>query len=457
MKLPPHSQQAEQAVLGALLTDDKAIADVADLISAEDFYRADHRAIYEAIQRCDEAGKAFDAVSLADTLERMNLLDEAGGLDHLVALAKGSVGSANVRSYAEIIRDKAVLRRLISAGAHIQHVAQHTEGRTASEVLDDAQSRVMQVERPTGKGPRHILADGKAWIEEMDQRSEQGGAIVGLSTGLTDLDNRTLGMEGGDLWILAARPSMGKTSVAMSMMLAVAKAKKPVLFFSLEMPEKQLITRAVASLGRIDSEKVRKADLDPEEWQRVMVAMTQLKEMPLYIDTQGGITLTDIRARARRVKRRHGLGLIVVDYLQLMSGKGENRTQEVTEISKGLKNVAKEMNVPVVALSQLNRGVESRQNKRPIMADLRESGSIEQDADVIAFLYRETQYNDNCPFPMVAELDIAKQRNGPTGTVLLHFNGPQMRFSDLDHESKEEYRNWERSKSATTSPRGFNA
>lgn len=451
-KVPPHSIEAEASVLGGLMYDGSAIADVGDLIAPEDFYRADHRAIFEAIRSCDEAGKAFDALSLAETLERKGTLDDIG-MDYLNRLVTSCPGIANIRSYAEIVRDRAVRRRLIAAGNNIAQAASAT-GQTTAEVLEQSQAQVLEVERPTGKGPRHILAGFTDWADDLDRRMEAGGSLVGLSTGLTDLDRQTLGMEAGDLWILAARPSMGKTSLAMNILEHVAGQGNPVLFFSLEMPERQLLTRSIASLGRLDSERLRMGTLEADEWARVTTATTRMKDLPLYIDDQSGLSITDMRARARRI-RRNGLKLICVDYLQLMKSEGENQNVAVGNISKGLKSLAKDIGVPVLALSQLNRGVEQRQNKRPGMADLRDSGSIEQDADIIAFLYRDIQYNDNCPFPHVAELDIAKQRNGATGTTYLNFNGPQMRFGNLDHQDRQDYINWERNKNVTPIKRGF--
>lgn len=456
IRVPPHSVQAEQAVLGALLFDNSSLADVADLIAPEDFYRPDHGVIFAAIQSCDEAGKPFDMVSLAETLEHRGTLEEAGGMTYLSALVTGCAGSKNARAYAEIVRDRAVLRRLILAGNTIAQTAFHPEGKSTAEVLEESQAKVLEVERPTGRGPRHILAGFSEWADDLDKRVEAGGKIVGLSTGLADLDKQTLGMEAGDLWILAARPSMGKTTLAMNVLEHVAGQGLPVLFFSLEMPDRQLLTRTIASLGRLDSERLRRGALEADEWAKVTTATTRLRDFPLFIDDQAGLSLTDMRARARRVKRK-GLALICVDYLQLVRQQAENRTNEITKISQGLKALAKDLQVPVLALSQLSRKCEERHDKRPHMADLRESGSIEQDADVIAFLYRESQYDKNCGFENVAELDIAKQRNGPTGTLYLHYNGAQMRFGNLEHMDRNTYLELARNKNVRPMKRGFEA
>lgn len=456
IRTPPHSVQAEQSVLGGAMLDADAFDEVADLLIEEDFYRHDHRLIFRALAELSEQGRPRDVVTVGGWLEQKGFFEDAGGWGYLGALAKDAPGSANIRAYADIVRDRAVLRRLIQAGNDIAKVAFAPEGKPTAEILNVAQTAVLEVERPSGTGPRKLVEAFPMWIEGLDRRVEADGQLVGLETGFTDLDRQTLGLEPGDMWVLAARPSMGKTTLAMNMLEHIAKQGHPVLFFSLEMPVGQLLTRTVASLARLDSNRLRMGKLEQEEWPRVTTAGVAIKEMPLYVDDQSGLTIAEMRARARRLQRQHGLAVIAVDYLQLVQQQAENRTGEITKISQGLKSIAKDLGVPMIALSQLNRSLESRHDKRPIMSDLRESGAIEQDADVIAFLYRETQYDKSCPFQNVAELNIAKQRNGPTGTLYLHYNGAQMRFADLDRESADEYRDWFREKTVRPVSRGFN-
>lgn len=457
LRIPPHSISAEQAVLGGVMLEATAFDDIADVLREDDFYRYDHRIIFRAVADLSENNQPTDVVTVAEWLEKNELLDEAP-LSYVGTLAKDAPGAANIRAYADIVRDRAVLRRLITAGNDIAGKAFAPEGKATADVLEAAQAAILDVERPTGKGPQKLVNGFSGWIEELDRRMEAGGDLVGLSTGFIDLDRQTLGLEPGDMWVLAARPSQGKTTCVMNMLEHIAGQGKAVLFFSLEMPEKQLLTRTIASLGKLDSNRLRMGQLTDEEWQRVTAAGVKVKDMPLYVDDQSGLTITEMRARARRMKRQHDIAVIAVDYLQLVEQSAENRTNEITKISRGLKALAKDLDVPVIALSQLNRSLESRHNKRPVMSDLRESGAIEQDADVIAFLYRESQYDKHCEFDYVAELDIAKQRNGPTGTILLHYNGANMRFDNLDGIDKQNYRDWQKTKAVTPmKQRGFEA
>ena len=433
LRVPPHSIPAEQAVLGGLMLDNEAWDRVADRVTEEDFYRRDHRLIFRAIQELAEARKPFDAVTLSEWLDNAGQLADAGGMAYLGEIAHNTPSAANIATYAGIVRDKAMERRLVQVAARIGEIA-HGAGETA-EKIDEAQALVMAVAeqgRRAGTGPRAARDLVPGVIEVLDERAAAGGTIHGLPTGWIDLDRQTAGLHPGDLVIVAGRPSMGKTMLALNIAEHVALAGTGVLVFSLEMTADQLLERLIASLEQLDFQRLRAADLDESEWARVTRATTRLQKMPLFIDDTPALTPTELRARARRHKREHGLGLIVIDYLQLMRapGAGENRNLEVTRISQSLKALAKELNVPVVALSQLNRSLQQRNNKRPRMSDLRDSGSIEQDADVIFMLYRDEVYNEDSPAKGIAEVIIGKQRNGPTGTVYLTFRGEVMRFEN---------------------------
>lgn len=437
-KLPPQSLEAEQSVLGALLLDNRAWDKVSDRVRSPDFYRKDHQLIFEAIAALAERGKPFDTLTVGERLKDMQLLDKVGGEAVLYELANNTPSAANVTAYADIVRERAVLRELISTGTDIADSAFRPDGRDAQELLDKAEQLVFKIsqESSRGAGPVPIAQLLPIATDRIDTLYHAGDAITGVATGFKDFDEMTSGLQRGDLIIMAGRPSMGKTCLAVNIAeYAAIKGDKPVLIFSLEMPSEQLTMRMMSSLGRIDQHKLRTGNLGDDDWPRITSAVSMLSEAKMYIDDTPALTPMEIRSRARRVAREHdGVGLIVVDYLQLMQGSNagkENRTAEVSEISRSLKAVAKELDVPVIALSQLNRSLESRTDKRPVMSDLRESGSIEQDADVIAFIYRDEVYHEDSPDKGLAEIIIRKQRNGPIGDVKLTFLGRYTRFENF--------------------------
>jgi replicative DNA helicase len=436
-KVPPHSIEAEQSVLGGLLLDNQAWFNIGDRVGEHDFYRRDHQLIFSAIKALTENDKPCDIITLSEWLEMRNRLDSVGGLAYLGALAKNTPSAANITTYADIVRERSVLRQLVRVGTDIANSAFQTEGRSAEELLDEAEKQVFAIaEQGLRKGGfvaiKHLLASA---VDRIDELFHKNNAITGLSTGFKDLDEKTSGLQKSDLVIIAGRPSMGKTSFAMNLAESAAiHTKVPVAVFSMEMPGEQLAMRLMSSLGHIDQHKVRTGKLEDDDWPRLTSAISMLAETPLFIDDTPALSPTDLRARARRLAREQGdLGLIVIDYLQLMQvpGNKENRATEVAEISRSLKALAKELNVPVIALSQLNRGLEQRPNKRPVMSDLRESGGLEQDADIIMFIYRDEVYNEDSEDKGTAEIIIAKQRNGPTGTVRLAFLGQYTRFENF--------------------------
>jgi replicative DNA helicase len=437
LKVPPNSIQAEQAVLGGLMLDNEGWDKVAEHVSEEDFYRKEHRYIFRAISQLAAKMDPFDVVTVSEMLETMGEIDTVGGLAYVGMLAKDTPTAANIDSYAKIVRDRSVLRQLIHVGTTISGSAFNTEGQETSQLLENAERQVFEIAEQQQRGKsgfipvRSLLAKA---VDKIESLYEQDNPITGVSTGFTDFDEMTSGLQASDLVIVAGRPSMGKTTFAMNLAENVAiKAKKPVAVFSMEMPGDQLAMRMMSSLGRIDQHKVRTGKLDDDEWPRMTSAINLLAETQLFIDDTPALTPTEVRSRSRRLMREHGqLGLIVLDYLQLMQSpsSGENRVQQISDISRNLKALAKELNVPVVALSQLNRNLEQRPNKRPVMSDLRESGSIEQDADVIVFIYRDEVYNEDSPDKGVAEIIIGKQRNGPIGTSRLTFLGQYTRFEN---------------------------
>ncbi len=441
LKVPPHSLDAEQSVIGALMLDNAAWDQVGDLISETDFYRHGHRLIFHAIESMADAGHPFDVITLSERLGERGELDEVGGLAYLGEVAKNTPSAANIKAYAGIVRERAVLRALIQVGSAIADTAYNPEGRNTEELLEHAEKLVFEIAE---KGARHrggflpikeLLVEA---VDRIDTLFQQDSAITGVATGFSDLDELTSGLQRSDLVIVAGRPSMGKTSFAMNMAEhAAIRDKVPVAVFSMEMPGEQLAMRLMSSLGRIDQHKVRTGKLGDDDWPRLTSAVGLLAEAPVFIDDTPALNPTELRARARRLKREHDLGLIVIDYLQLMQvpGASENRATEISEISRGLKALAKELNVPVIALSQLNRSLEQRPNKRPVMSDLRESGAIEQDADVIVFIYRDEVYNDESPDKGSAEIIVAKQRNGPIGTIRLTFLGQYTRFENFSPDS----------------------
>jgi replicative DNA helicase len=441
IRTPPHSVEAEQAVLGSLLLDATAWDSVADIVSAADFYRRDHRLIFEAVAEVVEHRGPCDAVTVAEHLERKGLAEETGGLAYLGTLARDTPSAANVRTYAEIVRERAILRQLAEAGGHIASAALDSGGRTATELVDEAERRVFEIaERGTRSraGFQAIKDVLPGTIDRLDLLHQSPGQITGVTTGFTELDRMTAGLQPGDLVVIAGRPSMGKTTLAVNIAENAAVGRNvPAAVFSMEMSAEQLTMRMISSLGRVNQGHLRTGQFSDEDWSRINGAIAQLSAAPIFVDETPALTPTEVRARSRRLKREKGLGLIVVDYLQLMqvSGTKENRATEISEISRGLKALAKELQVPVIALSQLNRSVEQRTEKKPVMSDLRESGAIEQDADVIMMIYREEVYEPNTTRKGIADIIIAKQRNGPVGEVHLTFLGEYTRFENLVAES----------------------
>ncbi len=440
LRIPPHSIEAEQAVLGGLLLDNHAWEKIGDLVVEADFYREDHRRIYRAILALLELNRPADLLTLTDALGQRQELEMVGGMAYLAAMAHNTPSAANIRRYAEIIRERAVLRNLVQAGTDITESAFHTGGRSARALLDEAEAKIFHIAEHGSRGTQGFrplgesLAQTVSHIDEL-YRAGSHDPVTGVPTGFVDLDKMTAGLQPGDLVIVAGRPSMGKTALALNIANHVAvSARLPVGIFSMEMSAGQLALRLLSLHGRIDQQSLRTGRMQTEDFGRLTKAMGDLSEVPMEIDETAALNPLDLRARARRLHRQYGgLGLIVVDYLQLMSSSsaGENRATEISEISRSLKALAKELRVPVMALSQLNRSLEQRPNKRPVMSDLRESGAIEQDADVILFIYRDEVYNENSPDKGVAEVIIGKQRNGPIGTVRLTFLNHYTRFENF--------------------------
>ncbi len=437
LRVPPHSIQGEQSVLGGLMLDNSTWDQVADRVTRKDFYRREHQLIFRAVEALAERSQPFDVVTLSEELERRGELEEAGGLAYLGTLAKDTPSAANIRAYADIVREHSVMRQMIRVGTGIADRGFNPEGRTSVELLDEAERDVFEIaEQRTrgGEGFQPIRTLLTKAVDRIETLFQQDDPITGLGTGFSDFDAKTSGLQPADLIIVAGRPSMGKTSFAMNVAENVAIAvRRPVAVFSMEMPGEALAMRMMASLGRIDQHRVRTGRLEEDEWPRLTGAVSMLSGAPLHIDDTAALTPTELRARSRRLKRELGdLGLIVVDYLQLMQAPGgENRTNEISLISRSLKALAKELNVPVIALSQLNRNLEQRPNKRPVMSDLRESGSIEQDADLVVFIYRDEVYNEDSSDKGMAEIIIGKQRNGPTGVVRLAFLGQYTKFENF--------------------------
>ena len=436
LKVPPNSVEAEQSLIGGLMLNKAAWDKVADVVTAEDFYRNDHRLIFTAIAQLVDEGNPCDVVTISEFLDRRSELDKAGGLEYLAALANETPGAANARAYAKIVRERSMLRSLINAGNEIAGSAFGSDGRTATDLVDEAERLVFDIaEKGTraGSGFRSLKEILPAAVDRIDLLHQSDGDITGISTGYSEFDKLTAGLQGGELIIIAGRPSMGKTTLALNIAEnAAIGGKVPTAVFSMEMPSQQLAFRMISSLGRVDQTHLRTGRFPDEDWSRINTAVQLMSDAPLFIDDSAGLSPTEIRARARRLHREHGLGLIVIDYLQLMQvpGNKENRATEISEISRSLKALAKELNIPVIALSQLNRSVEQRTDKRPVMSDLRESGAIEQDADLIIFIYREEVYNQDTPRKGIADISIAKQRNGPIGEFLLTFVGRYTKFEN---------------------------
>lgn len=438
LKRPPHSVEAEQAIIGGLMLENQAWDKVATKLTEEDFYRTEHKILFKAMLSLANKSQPFDVVTLLDTLKDTNEIDAAGGEVYLFELANNTPSVANVAAYADIVREKSVQRQLITVATDIADSAYNPGSREVAELLDFAEQKVFAIAEQTFTegGPQIIKSILTRAVERIDTLYHNEDAITGISTGLVDLDEMTSGLQRADLIIVAGRPSMGKTTLAMNIAEhAAIKDNKPVLVFSMEMPADSLAMRMMSSLGRIDQHRIRTGKLSDDDWPRVTSAVHMLSESSLFIDDTPALTPAEMRARARRVMKEHGqLGLIVVDYLQLMKVPGfkaDNRTAEISEISRSLKALAKELNVPVIALSQLNRSLEQRHDKRPVMSDLRESGAIEQDADLICFIYRDEVYNEDSPDKGCAEIIIAKHRNGPIGKVRVTFLGKYTRFEDL--------------------------
>jgi replicative DNA helicase len=441
LRVPPHSIEAESSVLGGLLLDNTAWDRMADLLSSGDFYRYEHRLIYDAVQGLIDGNRPADVITVFEALQNQGRADEVGGLAYLNSLAQYVPSAGNIRRYAEIVRERAILRKLAGVADEISTAVFSPQGKSVDQILDEAEQRVFNIGEEGSRMKEGFQDMGTLVVQLLDRVQEMAdnpNDITGVPTGFYDLDRMTSGLQAGDLIILAARPSMGKTSLAINIAEHVALHEElPVAVFSMEMGASQLAVRIVGSIGRIDQGHLRTGKLSDDEWPRLTEAIEKLRNIQLHIDETPGLTVTQLRANARRLARKCGgkLGLIVVDYLQLMSTSSamndENRATAVGEISRGLKMLAKELGCPLIALSQLSRGVEARTDKRPMMSDLRESGAIEQDADVIMFIYRDDYYNKDSKEPGVAEVIISKQRNGPTGTTKLAFLKPLTKFESL--------------------------
>ncbi|UTF61790.1 replicative DNA helicase [Gilvimarinus sp. DA14] len=436
----PSSVEAEQAVLGGLMLENSRLDAVLEVASEVDFYREDHKLILRMMIELQEDAQPLDPVTLSEALERHGELERAGGLGYLVELAANTPSAANITAYARIVRERSTLRQLIAAAQDISQSSFNPAGLDSDDLLQLAEKRVAQIaeDRPKEGGLREVNGLLKETVERIDELFRSGDDVTGVTTGLADLDTKTSGWQPGELIILAARPSMGKTALALNFVeSAIFTQQRPVLVFSMEMPSAALVMRMMSSVGRIDQGHMRNGKLTEEDWPKLSAAVSKLKDKPLFIDDTPGLTPQEMRARTRRIAREHGNpGMIMVDYLQLMqvAGSTEGRTQEISEISRALKALAKEFDCPVIALSQLNRSVEQRPNKRPMNSDLRESGAIEQDADVILFIYRDEYYNEDSPDKGVSELIVGKQRNGEVGTVRAAFVGKYTRFDNLAPE-----------------------
>ncbi|MFA4912109.1 MAG: replicative DNA helicase [Comamonadaceae bacterium] len=436
LRVPPHSVEAEQSVLGGLLLDNQAWDRIADVLTEDDFYRHDHRLIWSHMARLISMARPADVITVNESLVSSGKSDDVGGLSYLNALAHNTPSAANIRRYAEIVRERSMLRKLVTIADEISAAAFNPQGKEARQLLDEAESRVFQIAQEGARGSagfqeiQPLLTQVVERIDELYHRDSDSD-VTGVPTGFADLDKMTSGLQGGDLVIVAGRPSMGKTSFSMNIGEHVAiEQGLPVAVFSMEMGAVQLAMRMLGSVGMLDQHRMRTGKLTADDWPRVTHAVQLMQDAQVYIDETPALTAMELRARTRRLARQCGqLGLIIIDYIQLMSGSGgENRATEISEISRSLKGLAKELNCPLIALSQLNRSLEQRPNKRPVMSDLRESGAIEQDADVILFIYRDEVYNPDSPDKGTAEIIIGKQRNGPIGTVRLTFQGSSTRF-----------------------------
>jgi replicative DNA helicase len=437
VKVPPHSIEAEQSVLGGLMLDNRAWDIITDRVRENDFYRHDHRLIYRVMAKLAEGSKPLDVLTVSEALRELHELDNVGGDVYLFELANNTPSVANIAAYADIVRERSVLRQLISTANDIAGNAFNPDGRNSVELLDLAERQIFSISEQGAKvgGPVSVKEYLASTMDKIDTLFHSNNSITGTPSGYHDLDEMTSGLQPSDLIIIAGRPSMGKTTFAMNIAEHVAiKSKLPVLIFSMEMPGDSIVMRSLSSLCRIDQLRIRTGKLQDDDWPRIGSAVSMLSEASLFIDDTPALSPAELRSRARRISKEHGkIGLVVIDYLQLMQvpGFSENRTAEISEISRSLKSLAKELKAPVIALSQLNRGLEQRADKRPVMSDLRESGAIEQDADLIMFIYRDEVYNDNSPDKGMAEIIIAKQRNGPIGKIRLTFLGQYTCFENF--------------------------
>ncbi|WP_139492481.1 replicative DNA helicase [Brevibacillus dissolubilis] len=440
-RVPPQNLEAEQSVLGAVFLSKDALITAVEILQPEDFYKASHQRIFKIFLDLYEKGEPVDLVTVTAELQQQKVLEEVGGVTYLTDLASSVPTAANVEYYAKIVEEKSLLRRLIRTATKIANDG-YTREDDVGEIIADAEKYILEISHNRNSGGFIPIKDAlMETYEKIEALSQQTGDITGIPTGYTDLDKMTSGFQRSDLIILAARPSVGKTAFALNVAQNVAaRANETVAIFSLEMGASQLVQRMICAEGNLDAQKMRSGRLDEDDWQKLTMAIGTLAKAPVYIDDTPGITVQDIRAKCRRLQQERGLGMILIDYLQLIQGrgKGDNRQQEVSEISRTLKGIARELNVPVIALSQLSRGVEQRQDKRPMMSDIRESGAIEQDADIVAFLYRDDYYDKETENKNVIEIIIAKQRNGPTGTVELAFLKEYNKFVNLEHRYRDQ-------------------
>lgn len=437
-RLPPYHHEAEQAVLGSVLIEPSAFIPINERLKMEDFYRQAHQKLFQVMHDLAGKGEPVDLVTLAAELQKKKLLEEIGGIPYLTELAGSVPTAANVEYYAKIVEEKSILRRLIRTATQIAMLG-YVGGEDATQIVDEAEKKILEISKRRIRGGfvpiRDVLMESYQQIESMHFNK---GQLSGISTGFVDVDRMTSGLKGSDLIIIAARPSMGKTALALNLAQNVAvRSGKTVAIFNLEMSASQMVMRMLAAEGNIDAQAFRTGNLSEEDWEKLTMAISSLSEAPIYIDDNPGVTVFDIRSKLRRLQAEHGLGLVVIDYLQLITGSrsGDSRQQEITEISRSLKLMAREFDVPIIALSQLSRAVEQRQDKRPMLSDLRESGAIEQDADLVAFLYRDDYYNEDSEKKNIAELIIGKQRNGPVGKVELLFLKNYNKFLSLDIKS----------------------
>lgn len=433
-RVPPQSTEAEQAVLGSMLLDKEVIPTVTEILKGDDFYRDHHKEIYEIILDLSDVGQPVDLITVSDKLKLRGTLEAIGGLEYLTQIASNVPTTANVRHYAKIVEEKSILRKLIHASTEITNMG-YEASEDISVIMERAEKNIFDIlQKKNSKGFTHISNVLVSAFDRLEELYNNNGQVTGIPTGFIDLDMKTSGLQNSDLILIAARPAMGKTSFVLNVaQYAAIHGKKPVAIFSLEMSKEQLVNRMLASEVMVDSHKIRTGKLEDDDWIKIARALGPFSEAPIYIDDTPGVSMTELRAKCRRLKIEKGIGMVVIDYLQLMQGRGKNesRQQEISDISRSLKILAKELNVPVITLSQLSRAVESRQDHRPILSDLRESGAIEQDADIVMFLYREDYYDPETERKNIADVIIAKHRNGSTGTVELRWFGEFTKFANL--------------------------